>query len=104
MYGLIASDSLSKRGLDVNDDLPQALGRTVMTGRQPHCQETNDHGSVGQGPFSSGQHFKFQYSFSLQRSRISLPLVLLCFKKVAQMIEFLSRTKNKKIIDEFYFF
>lgn len=96
MYGLIASDSLSKRGLDVNDDVSQAPGRTVMTGGQPHCQETKDHRSVGQGPFSSGQHFRFQYSFSLQRSRISLCLVLVCFKKIAQMMEFLSGAEGTR--------
>ena len=40
MYGLIASDSLGKRQLDVNDHIFKALSETVLTGGQSQCQET----------------------------------------------------------------
>lgn len=53
-----------------------------MTGGQPDCQETNDDKSVGQAPFFPEEHFKFLHSLNLQRSRITLPLVLVCIKEM----------------------
>lgn len=65
-----------------------------MTGGQPDCQETNDDKSVGQAPFFPEEHFKFLHSLYLQRSRITLPLVLVCIKEM----EYLSRTKRKSSV------
>ena len=75
MYGLIASDSLGKRQLDVNDHIFKALSEAVLTGGQSWCQETNYYKSVSQAPSSPEEHVKFQLSLSHQRlDKLSLLL------------------------------
>lgn len=68
MYGLIASDSPGKGRLDVNDHIFQTLSGAGLTGRQLERQGTDYYESVGPAPSSHEEHFKCQFSLSLQRS------------------------------------